>query len=120
MSIKIYNTATRKKELFTPFSPQLVTMYNCGLTVYDRAHIGNLRAYTMADSMRRSLEFLGYEVKQVQNFTDVGHLTLTEEQKQALTHLPAINKQKFDMTPVPNKRSSKCTFTLSYFIGMVD
>lgn len=79
--LKIYNTATRKKEEFKPKNPEEVTMYNCGLTVYDRPHIGNLRAYTMADIMRRSLEYLGYQVKQVQNFTDVGHETLTEEQK---------------------------------------
>lgn len=79
--LKIYNTATRRKEVFEPKNPNEVTMYNCGLTVYDRAHIGNLRSYTMADIIRRSLEFLGYKVKQVQNFTDVGHETLTDEQK---------------------------------------
>lgn len=72
--MKIYNTKTRKKEIFTPINPSEVTMYNCGLTVYDYAHIGNLRSFTMADCIRRSLEFLGYNVKQVQNFTDVGHL----------------------------------------------
>jgi cysteinyl-tRNA synthetase len=89
--LKIYNTATRKKEEFVPINPTEITMYNCGLTVYDRAQIGNLRAYTMADTIRRGLEFLGYNVKQVQNFTDVGHLTFTEEQKQAL-------KQQTDIT----------------------
>jgi len=79
--LKIFNTLSRTKEEFKPINPSEVTMYNCGLTVYFYAHIGNLRAYTMGDSMRRSLEFLGYKVKQVQNFTDVGHMTLTEEQK---------------------------------------
>jgi cysteinyl-tRNA synthetase len=79
--LHIYNTATKQKEPFKPHNPELVTMYNCGLTVYDRPHIGNLRAYTMADVARRSLNFLGYKVKQVQNFTDVGHLTFTDEQK---------------------------------------
>lgn len=79
--LKIYNTPKRRKEVFIPTSSERVTMYNCGLTVYEKAHIGNLRAYTMADIIRRSLEFLGYKVIQVQNFTDVGHETLTEEQK---------------------------------------
>jgi len=73
--MKIYNTKTRKKDEFIPIAPPKVTMYNCGLTVYDYAHIGNLRSFTMADCIRRSLELLGYEVLQVQNFTDVGHLT---------------------------------------------
>lgn len=72
--LKIYNTLTRKREEFKPINTDVVTMYNCGLTVYDFAHIGNLRSFTMADCIRRSLEFLGYNVKQVQNFTDVGHL----------------------------------------------
>lgn len=49
-------------------------MYNCGLTVYDYAHVGNLRAYTFADILRRYLEYKGYTVKQVMNFTDVGHM----------------------------------------------
>ena len=49
-------------------------MYNCGVTVYDYAHIGNLRSYTFADILRRYLECKGYEVKQVMNFTDVGHM----------------------------------------------
>lgn len=80
----IYNTATRKKEEFIKKPGETVTMYNCGLTVYDYPHIGNLRAYTMADTIRRGLEFLGYDVKQVQNFTDVGHMTLTDEQKASL------------------------------------
>ncbi len=83
--LKIYNTASRKKEVFTPLDPNKVTMYNCGLTVYDRAHIGNLRSFTMADIIRRTLEYLGYKVIQVQNFTDVGHETLTDEQKAKLS-----------------------------------
>ncbi|GIW57357.1 MAG: hypothetical protein KatS3mg083_302 [Candidatus Dojkabacteria bacterium] len=84
--LKIYNTASRQKEIFTPLNPNKVTMYNCGLTVYDRAHIGNLRSFTMADIIRRTLEYLGYKVIQVQNFTDVGHETLTDEQKAKLSH----------------------------------
>jgi len=50
-------------------------MYNCGPTVYDRAHIGNLRAYVFADTLRRTFEYAGFSVKQVVNITDVGHLT---------------------------------------------
>ena len=72
--LKFYNILTKKKEEFKPLKDKIVTMYNCGLTVYDYAHIGNLRAYTFADILRRYLEYKGFTVKQVMNFTDVGHM----------------------------------------------
>ncbi len=74
MLLKLYNTATRKLEHFTPQNEHQVAMYNCGPTVYNYAHIGNLRAYVFADVLRRTLEMGGYSVKQVVNITDVGHL----------------------------------------------
>ncbi|MDH7563868.1 MAG: cysteine--tRNA ligase [Candidatus Bathyarchaeota archaeon] len=72
--LKLFNTLTRKKEEFKPLNDMVVTMYNCGLTVYDYATIGNLRAFTFADILRRYLEYKGFSVKQVMNFTDVGHM----------------------------------------------
>ena len=75
MDIHIYNTMTRRKEIFQPVEPGKLRMYNCGPTVYDQAHIGNMRSYIMADLIRRAFEWLGYEVTQVINVTDVGHLT---------------------------------------------
>jgi len=72
--LKLYNTLTKRKEPFKPLRKGIVTMYNCGLTVYDYAHIGNLRAFTFADVLRRYLEYKGFTVKQVMNFTDVGHM----------------------------------------------
>ncbi|MBN1813147.1 MAG: cysteine--tRNA ligase [Anaerolineae bacterium] len=75
MDIQIYNTLTRRKETFQPIEPGKVRMYNCGPTVYDQAHIGNMRTYIFADLIRRGFEVLGYEVRQVMNITDVGHLT---------------------------------------------
>ena len=72
--LKLYNTLTKKKEIFKPLKKGIVAMYNCGLTVYDYAHIGNLRAFTFADILRRHLEYKGLKVKQVMNFTDVGHM----------------------------------------------
>jgi len=72
--LRLYNTLTRKKERFRPLEKGVVSMYNCGLTVYDYAHIGNLRAFTFADVLRRYLEYRGFTVKQVMNFTDVGHM----------------------------------------------
>jgi len=75
MEIFLTNTLTGKKELFEPIRNRKVGMYNCGPTVYDRAHIGNLRSYVFADVLKRMFEFNGYKVKQIINITDVGHLT---------------------------------------------
>ncbi len=70
----LYNTYTKDKALFKPLFPNKVTMYNCGPTVYGRAHVGNLRSYVFADILKRVLEWNGYKVTQVINITDVGHL----------------------------------------------
>jgi len=75
MSVFLYNTLTGKKEEFKPLKTGEATVYTCGPTVYNYAHIGNLRAYVFADVLRRTLEYAGYKVKQVMNITDVGHLT---------------------------------------------
>ena len=74
MSLKIYNTLTRKKEEFIPIDKNLIRMYSCGPTVYYFAHIGNLRAYLFMDNLRRVLKYNGYKLKHVMNITDVGHL----------------------------------------------
>ena len=71
--LKLYNTLSRRKEDFIPLGPT-VTMYSCGPTVYNYAHIGNMRAYVFMDSVRRVLMYDGYKIKGVMNITDVGHL----------------------------------------------
>ncbi|MCH5163501.1 MAG: cysteine--tRNA ligase [Clostridiales bacterium] len=71
--VKLYNTLSRKKEEFVPLG-KTVTMYSCGPTVYNYAHIGNMRAYIFMDSVRRALKYNGYKIKGVMNITDVGHL----------------------------------------------
>jgi cysteinyl-tRNA synthetase len=73
--MRVYNTLFRKVQDFTPLKKGHVGMYHCGPTVYNFAHIGNLRAYIFADTIRRAFEYLGYKTKQVINITDVGHLT---------------------------------------------
>jgi cysteinyl-tRNA synthetase len=75
MNIFLHNTLTGKKEEFVPIEPGKISMYNCGPTVYDYAHIGNLRSYVFADVLRRMFEYNGYEVNQVINITDIGHLS---------------------------------------------
>lgn len=75
MTLKVYNTLTRKKEEFKPIDKKEVGLYSCGPTVYNYAHIGNLRTYIFNDILRRTLIYNGYKLKHVMNITDVGHLT---------------------------------------------
>jgi cysteinyl-tRNA synthetase len=74
MSLKIYNTLTREKELFTPITPEYVGMYVCGPTVYSDVHLGNCRTFISFDIIYRYLMYLGYKVRYVRNITDAGHL----------------------------------------------
>lgn len=73
--MKLYNSASHKKEEFVPNHPDILKMYTCGPTVYHYAHIGNLRSYIMEDVLEKYLRYAGYNVKRVMNITDVGHLT---------------------------------------------
>ncbi len=73
--LKIYNTLSRKISEFKPIRPGKVGIYACGPTVYNFAHIGNLRAYVFEDFLKRTLLYNGYKVKHIINITDVGHLT---------------------------------------------
>jgi len=72
--MKLYNTLTRQKEEFKPMEEGKASIYSCGPTVYQYAHIGNLRTYVFMDILRRVLKYNGYELKHVMNITDVGHL----------------------------------------------
>ena len=79
MELRLYNTLARNKDSFIPIEAGKVGLYTCGFTVYDYAHIGNLRSYIFADVLKRALTFStqsekGYDVKHVENITDVGHL----------------------------------------------
>ncbi|NJM65735.1 MAG: cysteine--tRNA ligase [Acaryochloris sp. RU_4_1] len=71
MSLKLYNTLTRTKEPFATLVPGQVRMYCCGVTVYDYCHLGHARSYIVWDMVRRYLQWRGYEVQYVQNYTDI-------------------------------------------------
>lgn len=75
MKIRLFNTLTKKKEIFRSLKDKKVGLYTCGPTVYSYAHLGNLRAYLFEDILKRVLLKAGYQVKHVMNITDVGHLT---------------------------------------------
>ncbi|MFA6553794.1 MAG: cysteine--tRNA ligase [Patescibacteria group bacterium] len=78
--LQIFNTLTRKKEEFKPLHDKRVTFYHCGPTVYWTQHLGNMRANMAADIVVRTLEYFGYKVKMVRNYTDVGHLTSDQDE----------------------------------------
>lgn len=97
--LKIYNTLTRTKQELVPSKKGLITMYSCGPTVYNYAHIGNLRTYIFMDLVRRALKMQGYKIKGVLNITDVGHLVNdsdTGEDKMSLT-AKAQNKSPYEI-----------------------
>lgn len=73
--LKLYNSLTRSKDIFTTHEEGKCSMYTCGPTVYHFAHIGNLRSYIMEDVLEKYLRYYGYDVKRVMNITDVGHLS---------------------------------------------
>ncbi len=83
--MKIYNTMTRKKEEFVPLVPGEVKMYSCGPTVYNFFHIGNARPFIIFDTLRRYFEFCGYDVKFVQNFTDIDDKMIKNANEQGVT-----------------------------------
>ncbi|MGK0520323.1 MAG: cysteinyl-tRNA synthetase, partial [Planctomycetota bacterium] len=78
MAIRLHNSFTRQLQELRPLVDGKVTMYHCGPTVYSSPHIGNFRSFLFADVLRRFVEDQGYEVTQVMNITDVGHLTLDD------------------------------------------
>ena len=78
--LHVYNSYSRQLERFEPTEMGRVRMYSCGLTVYSRGHLGNLRPYVFADILRRTLLWKGYEVDHVINVTDVGHLLADADQ----------------------------------------
>ncbi len=79
--LEFYNTLEHRQMPFCSLVPGKVGMYTCGPTVYNYAHIGNFRAYTFEDILRRTLEYFGYEVKQVMNLTDVDDKTIRDSRK---------------------------------------
>lgn len=83
--LRLFNTLSRKKESFKPIEKGKVRLYSCGLTVYDYAHIGNLRAYVFVDLLRRWLDYRGFEIRHVMNLTDVDDKTIRGMRKEGIS-----------------------------------
>ena len=90
--MKIYNTMTRKKEEFVPIEEGKVRIYVCGPTVYNFFHLGNARPFVVFDTLRKYLEYKGYEVKFVQNFTDVDDKIINKAREEGVT-APEISEK---------------------------
>ena len=95
--LTIYNTLSRKKEIFKSIEDGKVNLYTCGPTVYDFAHIGNFRAYIFEDLLRRTLEYLDYEVTHVMNITDIDDKTIKKsiDEKKSLEEITNYYTESF-------------------------
>ena len=85
--MKIYNTMTRQKEEFVPLEEGKVSMYVCGPTVYNYIHIGNARPFVVFDTLRRYLEYKGFQVRYIQNFTDVDDKIINKAKEEGVSAL---------------------------------
>lgn len=94
MAFYLYNTLSREKDEFISAKPGKVGLYTCGPTVYNYAHIGNLRTYIFEDVLKKSLEYVGYKVKHVMNVTDVGHLQSDSDEGEDKMAIGASREKK--------------------------
>ncbi|HEY9661493.1 MAG TPA: cysteine--tRNA ligase, partial [Allocoleopsis sp.] len=85
MTLTLYNTLSRRKESFEPLEPGKVKLYCCGVTVYDYCHLGHARSYIVWDTLRRYLQWAGYAVRYVQNFTDIDDKILNRAKQEGST-----------------------------------
>ncbi len=105
--LKLYNTLTKTKEEFKPINLGKVGMYVCGPTVYDHCHLGHGRGYVAMDIVRRYLEYSGYEVRYIMNYTDVGHLVNDAEEGEDKVERKA-KLEKIDPIEIANKYIESC------------
>jgi cysteinyl-tRNA synthetase len=121
--MKLFNTLSQKLEEFKPLNRDLVTIYTCGPTVYDEAHIGNLRTYIFEDILRRVLKISGYNIKQVMNITDVDDKTIkkSEGNKEEFEKITREYEEKFveDLEKLDIVLPEKFTRATEYIDKMV-
>ncbi len=92
MTLTVYNTLTRRQEAFTTIEPGKVKMYCCGVTVYDYCHLGHARSYIVWDTIRRYLTWRGYQVRYIQNFTDIDDKILNRAKETGSTMEAVSNR----------------------------
>ena len=125
--MKLYNTYTLKEEEFKSIKPNEVSMYVCGPTVYNHAHIGNARPIVIFDTLRRTFEALGYKVKYVSNFTDVDDKIINaaieegiSEKELAERYIKAYNDLRASLNIIPIDVTPRVTETMNEVIDFID
>lgn len=125
--MKLYNSYTLKEEEFKPIKEGQVNMYVCGPTVYNHAHIGNARPIVVFDTLRRTLEALGYKVKFVSNFTDVDDKIINKaieegvsEKEIAERYIKAYNDVRNSLNIIPIDVTPRVTETMDEIIAFID
>ena len=127
MDIFLHNTLSGAKEVFKPITPGKVSMYNCGPTVYDYAHIGNFRTFILADTLRRMFEYNGYGVTQVMNITDVDDKTIHRSRSEhaTLRELTGKYEELFfqdlnSLNILPPKKTPRATESIADMIAIIE
>ncbi len=125
--LRVYNTLTRKKEDFVTLEPNVVRLYVCGVTVYNEAHVGHAMSALVFDIVRRYLEYRGYKVRHVMNFTDVDDKIIARAN--ALGEDPFALAQRYiddyrqnlhDLNILPATSNPRATQTMHEIIGMIE
>ncbi len=124
--LRVYNTLTRKIEDFQTLEPNVVKMYVCGVTVYSDAHIGHAMSAIVFDVVRRYLEYRGYQVRYVMNFTDVDDKIINrakikgvDPQELAETYIQAYQKNLEDLNVLPASANPRATQTMDEILTMI-
>jgi len=127
MTLRLYNTLTRQKETFETVEPGKVTMYVCGPTVYDKAHVGHAMSSLVFDILRRYLEYSGYQVRHAMNYTDVDDKIINranqlgvEPIKLAETYIEEYMKHLVDLNVQPATVYPRATREIPYIINMIN
>lgn len=126
MTLRLYNTLTRKKEVFSPLEPGKVRMYVCGPTVYDKAHVGHAMSALVFDIVRRYLEYSGYEVRYVMNFTDVDDKIINrantlgmDPYQLAQQYIEDYKKNLADLNVKPATYNPRATEEMPFILDMI-
>ena len=127
MALRIYNTLTRKKEPFETLEPGEVAMYVCGPTVYDNAHVGHAMSAIVFDIIRRYLEYCGYKVNHVMNYTDVDDKIIQRANQEGLdpvklaeSYINQFDQHLKDLNVLPASVNPRATEEIDHIIAMVD